>query len=286
MTAVSLVAILGAGEIGGAAARALATRARVAAVRLIDERPTIAAGKALDLSQAAPIVGSDTKIEGSDDYTAAAGALAIILADSADASGSEWTGERGLSLLRRLGQLGCFQQSVVICAGATQQALMQSALDELRLPRRRVIGSAPEALAATVRALVAIEAKTSAAQVMLMVMGRPPDRIVIPWTEGSIGGNSVTSVLTAPQIHRLETQVRGLWPPGPSALGTAAAVAAEAVVAGSRRLFSAFVSLDRDNGTKAPVAAWPVTIGPSGIERVATPSLTGRDRVVMDEVLE
>ena len=121
---------------------------------------------------------------------------------------------------------------------------------------------------------------------MSLVMGWPPDRIVIPWTEGSIGGNSVTSVLTAPQLHRLETQVRGLWPPGPSALGTAAAVAAEAVVAGSRRLFSTFVSLDRDNGTKAPVAAWPVTIGPSGIERVATPSLTGRDRVVMDEVLE
>jgi malate/lactate dehydrogenase len=149
-----------------------------------------------------------------------------------------------------------------------------------------MIGSAPEALAATVRALVAIEAKTSAAQVMLMVMGRPPDRMVIPWTEGSIGGNSVTSVLTASQLHRLETQVRGLWPPGTSALGTAAAVVAEAVVAGSRRLFSTFVSLDRDNGTKAPVSAWPVTIGPSGIERVATPSLTGRDRVVMDEVLE
>jgi malate dehydrogenase len=282
----SLVAILGAGEIGASAARSLAARARVDVVRLIDEQPNVAAGKALDLSQAAPVIGSDTKIEGSDDYSAAAGALAIILADPASAPGTEWTGDAGLALLRRLGQWGYFQQSVLICAGAGQRMLMQQALDELGLSRRRVIGSAPEALAATARALVAIDAKSSAVQVILTVMGRPPHRIVIPWTEGSIGGNSVESVLTASQLHRLETRLRGLWPPGTSALGTAAAMAAEAVTGGSRRLFSTFVSLDRDNGTKAPVCAWPVTIGHTGVERVASPSLTARDRVVMDEVLE
>ena len=106
---------------------------------------------------------------------------------------------------------------------------MQQALDELGLSRRRVIGSAPEALAAIARALVAIEANTSAAQVMLTVMGRPPDKMVIPWSEASIGGNSVTSMLTATQLHRLEARLRGLWPPGAGALGTAAALAAAVV---------------------------------------------------------
>ena len=51
-------------------------------------------------------------------------------------------------------------------------------------------------------------------------------------------------------------------------------------------MFSAFVSLDRDNGTKAPVCAWPVSIGPVGLERVTTPVLSGRDQVVVDEVLQ
>jgi malate dehydrogenase len=282
----SLVAIFGAGEIGGAAARVLAARAKIDVVRLIDETADVAAGKAIDLSQAAPIIGSDTKIQGSKDYSAAAGALAIILADPAGQSGTEWAGDTALTLLRQLNRSGLFQQSVLICAGASQRPLMQQALDELGLSRRRVIGSAPEALAATARALVAIEANTSAAQVMLTVMGRPPDKMVIPWSEASIGGNSVTSMLTATQLHRLEARLRGLWPPGAGALGTAAALAAEAVATGSRRLFSAFVSLDRDNGTKAPVSAWPVSIGPAGVERVASPALTGRDRVVIDEVLE
>ena len=93
-------------------------------------------------------------------------------------------------------------------------------------------------------------------------------------------------MLSAPQMRLLDHRLRGLWPPGPNALGTAAAVFCEAAIGASRRLFSAFVSLDRDNGTKAPVCAWPVSLGPAGLERVTTPVLTGRDRVVVDEVLE
>ena len=282
----SLVAILGAGEIGGAAARVLAARARIDVVRLIDEKADVAVGKAIDLSQAAPIIGSDTNIQGSQDYSAAAGAVAIVLADPAGQPGAEWAGDTALTLLRQLNRSGLFQQSVLICAGASQRPLMQQALDELGLSRRRVLGSAPDSLAAVARALVAIEANTSAAQVMLTVMGRPPDKMVIPWSEASIGGNSVTSMLTATQLRRVEARLRGLWPPGAGALGAAAALMAEAVATGSRRLFSAFVSLDRDNGTKAPVCAWPVSIGPAGVERVASPALTGRDRVVIDEVLE
>ena len=189
-------------------------------------------------------------------------------------------------MLRRLLKLGCLEQAVLICAGAGQRALMQQGLDELGLPRRRVIGSAPEALAATARALVAIEARAASNQVTLMVIGNPPGRMVIPWEQASVGGHSIASVMTASQLHQLARRLRGLWPPGPNALGTAAALFCEAAVAGSRRLFSAFVSLDRDNGTQAPVCAWPVSIGAAGLERITTPALTGRDRVVVDEVLE
>ena len=163
---------------------------------------------------------------------------------------------------------------------------MQHGFDELGLARRRVIGSAPEALAATARALVAIEAGAASNQVTLTVLGNPPDKMVIPWEAASVGGHSIAALLTASQLHRLDRRVRDLWPPGPNALGAAAAVFCEAVAGGSRRLFSGFVSLDRDNGTKAPVCAWSVSIGPTGLERMVTPTLTGRDRSVVDEVLE
>jgi malate/lactate dehydrogenase len=281
----SLVAIIGAGEIGGAVARALAARARVDTIRLIDDDASMAAGKSLDLLQSGAISRSDTRIEGARELAAASGAAAVVIADPSG-TGAEWTGEPGLTLLRRLGTSGTMDGSVVICAGAGQGALMQRGFDELRLPRRRLIGSAPESLAATARALVAIEARAASYQVALTIVGRPPDKFAILWSEGSIAGHSIPALLSPPQLHRIEQRLLGLWPPGPGALGTAAAVVCEAVAAGSRRVFSAFVSLDRDNGTTAPVCAWPVGLGPAGLERVGSPVLTGRDKIVVDEVLQ
>ena len=279
-----MVAIIGAGEIGGAVARALAGRGRVDAIRLIDENESVAAGKALDLLQSGPISRSDTRIDGAAHLSAVAGASAIVLADPAGSA--EWTSEAGLAFVRRLKSGGYLDQSILICAGAEQHALMQHGFDELGLSRRRVVGSAPESLAATARALVAIDARAASNQVALTMIGRPPGRIVIPWGDASVAGHSVTSVLSAPQLNRVERRLRGLWPPGPNALGMAAALFCESVVIGSRRIFSAFVSLDRDNGTKAPVCAWPISLGPSGLERVMTPVLSGRDKVVVDEVLQ
>ena len=280
----SLVAIIGAGEIGGAVARALAARGRVDAIRLIDNNASVAAGKALDVRQCGPISGSDAHIEAAADLAAAAGASAIVLADPIGAA--EWSGESALGVLRRLKGGGYLDLSVLICAGATHDIVMQQAFDELGLSRRHVVGSAPESLAATARALVAIDARAASNQVALMVIGRPPQKMVIPWNQASVGGYSVTSLLTAPQLNQVERRLRGLWPPGPNALGTAAAVFCESVVTGSRRIFSAYVSLDRDNGTKAPVCAWPVSIGAAGLERATTPVLSGRDQVVVDEVIQ
>jgi malate dehydrogenase len=281
----SFVAIIGAGELGGAVARALASRARVGAIRLIDETESVAAGKALDLMQSGPIRGSDTRIDGAADLAAVSGASAIVLADRVAAS-AEWSGETGLAVLRRLKADGHLDDTVLICAGASHGALMQLAFDELGLSRRRVVGSAPESIASTARALVAIEARAASDQVALIVLGRPPDKMVIPWGGASVAGHSVASVLTVPELNRVERRLRGLWPTGPNALGTAAALFCESVATGSRRIVNAFVSLDRDNGTKAPVCAWPVSIGPSGLERVTTPTLSARDQVVVDEVLQ
>ena len=280
----SLVAIIGAGEIGGSVARALACRGRVDVVRLIDDQESVAAGKALDLMQSGPIFRSDTRVEGAAQMSAAAGASAIVLADPA--TGAEWSGDAALGVMRRLKDGGHLERSILICAGASQAPVMQQGFDELGLSRRRVIGSSPESLASTARALVALEAGAASNQVALMVVGRPPDRVVIPWNDVSVAGHSAPSMLSAPQINRVERRLRGLWPPGPNAMGTAAALFCESVVAGSRRIVSAFVSLDRDNGTRAPVCAWPVALGHSGLERVTTPAFSPRDQIVVDEVLQ
>ncbi len=89
------VAVIGAGALGGATTHALARRERMREVRLIDPEGTIARGKALDLSQSAPVENFSTRVTSAEAVEAAAGADAIVIADAA-ANSAEHSGRQGL----------------------------------------------------------------------------------------------------------------------------------------------------------------------------------------------
>src|SRR4051794_1586168 len=98
------VAIIGAGELGGATAHALARSNLVRTITLIDETRRVAAGKALDVAQAAPIEGFATQLSGATDVSIAAGAAIVIVADPI--SRGERHGEEGLVPLTALAAAG------------------------------------------------------------------------------------------------------------------------------------------------------------------------------------
>src|SRR5689334_15685778 len=122
----SIVAILGAGDLGGAIAQALMVRGRVRDLRLVDDSANVAAGKALDLLQSSPIDRVDVRIDAAADPLAAAGAKVIVLADPAGTG--EWQGESGLALVERLLRAG--SQATFVFAGAKQVSLMTTAVRE------------------------------------------------------------------------------------------------------------------------------------------------------------
>jgi malate dehydrogenase len=274
-------AIIGAGELGGALAHVLARIDLVSTIRLIDETGHVAEGKALDIMQAAPIEGFATTVHGSTDLTAAAGAALIVLADCA--GGNEWQGEDGLLLLKRLSHLGA--GGVVLCAGASQRELIGRGVRELRFARERLFGSAPEALASAVRAVVALETNGSPSDVALTVLGVPPSQVVVPWEEATIGGFAATRVLDVRALRRLAARVAPLWPPGPYALAWAAAKAAEAVLGKSRRTLSGFIAPDDSNGRRARTAALPLRLGETGVLGDELPPLSVHDRVALDNAM-
>src|SRR5471032_885858 len=125
------VAIIGAGELGGAVAHVLARRDIVGAIRLIDETGRVAAGKALDIAQAAPVEGFATQLSGSTDVSTAAGASVIVLADPM--GGGEWHGDEAWLLLKRLTQTAA--GAVILCAGASQRELVDRGVRELQIGR-------------------------------------------------------------------------------------------------------------------------------------------------------
>jgi len=277
------VCIVGAGELGGAIAQALAERERAAHVVLIDGAGSVAAGKALDLRQACAVDGYHTRLEGSTDTARVAGSAVCVLADRYGSSAAEWRDEEGLALLARLSPLA--GNAPFVFAGSTQAPLMQAAVRELGLRPARLIGSAPEALASGIRGIVAMEARCSPGEVMLTVLGAPPAGFVIPWSEASIGGYALDRVLSQVQLTRLEARAARLWPPGPFALGMAAATVVAALLESSRRTHSVLTVLDGEFGVRGRVGAVPALLAATGIVHRRVPSLNGRERVRLDTAL-
>lgn len=276
------VSILGAGELGGSVAHALARAERVGRVVLIDEGGTLAAGKALDIQQSGAIDGFHTKVEGTQDLTRVTGCTVCVVADSGRPA-AEWQGESGLAMMRRLN--GFAGEAPIVLAGAGQADLLLAAVREAGFRRERVVGSAPEALAAAARAIVALEAQCSPSEVALSVLGTPSSAFVVPWSEASIAGHSLERVLTQVQVRRIEARLALLWPPGPQALGAAAARVVEAMVTSARRAPGVLTVFGGEFGVRNRVGVLPCLLGPGGITEARPPALNARERVQLETAL-
>ena len=275
------IAIIGAGELGGTIAHTLARQNIAASIRLIDDRGRVADGKALDIMQAAPVEGFATALTASTSVSDAGGAALVVIADRA--AGAEWAGEEALQLLARLSELTA--GAVFLCAGASQRELVDRGVSELHIDRRRLFGSAPEALAGAARALVALAVDGSPQDVALSVVGVPPAQIVVPWEDATAAGFRLTKLIDEPTRRRLGRRIAAAWPPGPHALAAAAAKAVDALFGRTRAVVSCFVAPE-DFGRRARTAAMPVRLGPAGISHVVLPSLDVVDRVALDNATQ
>jgi malate dehydrogenase len=276
------VAIIGAGDLGAATAQALASRDCAFDVLLVDASAGVAAGKALDIQQAGAVTGFHTRLSGAGDVDGAGGCRVCVVADRSGPVPQEWAGDEGLSMLARAAS--AIGDAPMVFAGATQAELLSRVAREAHVPRERLIGSAPEALASSVKAIVAMEARCSPAEIALTVLGTPPG-FLVPWSEASIGGYALERVLSPVQLARIEGRVARLWPPGAYPLGVAAARVAEAVLTLSRRSFSVLVQLDGEFGVRHRAGALPAVLSATGIVHTRVPLLGVRERVLLETAL-
>ena len=275
------IVILGAGDIGAAVARRVAAADIAARIVMVDDAGTVAQGKALDIAQAAPVDRYATSLAGTDDVTTVTGAGTIVLADRAGAG--EWDGEAGLALLSRVAGLN--QAAPILCAGALQAGLIDRGVHELGLARGRLFGTAPEALRGAALSLVALEAESSPADISLMIVGRAPIEIIVPWEGASIGGRRAVDVLTPPAITRIEDRLPRMWPPAATTLGSAAASVLSSMITRAPRTHVLQVAVARGPAAPGQSAMLPARVHAQGILRVEPPPLSSRDRVRLETAL-
>ncbi len=280
----SVVAIVGAGTLGGALAQTIAARDRVRAVRLVDRAADVAAGKALDIRQSAPLDRFGTRVTAHGDIAAAADADVVVLAGPAGGPEREWTAAEGLALLGELRAGG--SPPVVVCAGASHRRLVERGVAEHGAPRRRLFGSAPEALRAAVTAVVALDLGCPASDVALTVVGIPPRHAVVPWGQATVAGQRLDRRLPAARLERARARTPRLWPPGPYALAAAAARVVAGLVDRIARVPACFVVSDGELDAPGRALAVPVQIDVGGIARIVEPALSSSERVRIRTALD
>ena len=175
-------------------------------------------------------------------------------------------------MLRRLYRFN--RRAVIICAGVSHRRVVERAVTELDIPRRQVIGAAPAALQSALRAIVAVELRCPPGDVSLAVLGRPPEHLVIPWSEATVRGFALSRLLDAPALARLQAQARLVWPPGPYTLASATARLCETAIghAGQKGL-TCYTVLDGELGARGCAAAVTVELDAGGVTRIVEPSL-------------
>jgi malate dehydrogenase len=277
------IAIVGAGDIGGACVQALAARDRVSHIVVIDAAVKAAAGKALDIQQAGAIAGFHTRLDASADESHLVGCTAVVIADRFAPSSPEWQGEEGLAFIKRLAALTA--EVPIVFAGTNQAALIDASSREGQIPARRLIGSSTEALASAVRGMVALEAGCAPDEVSIAVLGTPSASFVFPWSDASIAGYALERVLSQVQLRRIEARVARLWPLGPYALGAAAAHVVDALLAASRRSYNVLTVLGGEFGVRNRVGTVPALLSASGIVHTRVPALNTRERVQLETAL-
>jgi malate dehydrogenase len=270
----SVVAIIGAGEIGSATAYALARRARVRDVRLIDAAASVAAGKALDIRQTGPVDGFDTLVSGRADVLDAVNSDLIVIADRV--ADGEWDGEAGLAMVKQLVRAG--SKSPMVFAGTKHTWLMEAAVREAGVSPHTIAGSAAGAMHSGLRALVALEVNGSGTDVAIAVVGRAPS-FTIGWTSATLGGSLLSIAMPPHRMIAVSNTLKKLWPPKPQAIGAATAAVVEGLLFGARRLTYATTVLDGEYGERGIATTLPLRLGNGRVMERVEPSLSGQERV-------
>lgn len=279
---VSTLVVLGAGELGGAVARQAAAAAATRRVVLVDDALPVARGKALDIQQAAAMDGVAVHLSGTDDLGAVVGAAVVVLADRHGASPAEAQGEAAVRVLMRVRALN--ERALIVCADAAQLDVVERFVHEGDADAARVVGSAPDALRAALVALTALATRAAPRDISLMLVGRPPGDAVVLWHDAAIAGRRATSVLTPPEIARLEALAPRLWPPGPLTLAAAAVRIVALAVSNGAGTPAVFVVPAGAAGVRRRGVALPAVVRADGVTPL-WPDLSPRDRTRLESAM-
>ena len=280
------IALIGAGNIGGTLAH-LAASKELGDVVLFDVVEGVPQGKALDLSQCAPVEGFDAKLKGTNDYADIAGAdVIIVTAGVARKPGMSRDDLLGINLkvMKAVGEgiKANAPDAFVICITNPLDAMVWALREFSELPHNKVVGMAGVLDSSRFAAFLAEEFNVSVQDITTFVLGGHGDTMVPIVEYSTVAGIPIPDLIkmgwsTQERIDAIVQRTRSgggeivaLLKTGSAfyAPATSAIAMAESYLKDKKRVLPAAVYLTGQYGVDNLYVGVPVIIGANGVEKV------------------
>lgn len=292
------ITVIGAGFTGATTALLLAQR-ELGDVVLLDipqlDNPT--KGKALDMLEATPVLGVDSRISGTSDYADAADSdIVIITAGVARKPGMS----RDDLVVTNAGIVRAVCERVketspeayVIVLSNPVDAMTYVAYRTLGFPKNRVIGQSGVLDTARFCTFIAQELNVSVEDVRGFVLGGHGDDMVPLVRYSNVGGIPIEKLLPQDRIDAIVQRTRVGGGEIVNLLGTGSAYYApaaslmqmtEAILKDKKRILPVIALLEGEYGYDDLFMGVPVILGGGGIEKVIELELTPEEKAALDK---
>ena len=290
------VTVIGAGNVGATTAQRIA-EAGLADVVLVDIVEGMPQGKGLDLAEAAPVVGHDARILGTNDYADTAGSDIIVVT-------SGIARKPGMSRDDLIATNAGIVSSVVEAAAAVSpeaiiivvtnplDVMCHVAMRASGFPRERVLGMAGVLDSARFRTFIAMEMGVSVEDVHAFVLGGHGDTMVPLSRYSTVAGVPITELLSAERVTALETrtanggaEIVALLKTGSAYYAPAASTfeMVDAILRDRKRVLPCATFLTGEFGVDGLFVGVPVVLGRGGLERVFEIKLLPDEQAAFDK---
>ena len=287
------ITIVGAGNVGATCAHWCAA-GELGDVVLLDIPATenMPKGKALDLMQASPIMGFDSRIVGTTSYEDTKDSdVVVVTAGIARKPGMSRddllsTNAKIVSSVAEEIKKSS-PNAVVIVVSNPLDAMVQQVLKVTGFPAKRVVGQAGVLDTARYRAFLAMELGVSVEDISALLMGGHGDTMVPMPSCTSVGGIPVQQLLSAERLAEIVERTRtggaeivSLLKTGSAYYAPAAATAqmVEAIVRDKKRLIPCAAYCDKEYGVGGYYVGVPVVLGSGGVEKIVELKLTQQEQ--------
>ena len=276
----------GAGNVGATVARGVAEK-QLADVVVIDIAEQKAAGVALDMLEACPIWGSDSRVLGTGDYAESADSDVVVVTSGVPRKPG-MSRDDLLNVNYKIMQQVTEQivkyspNCIIIPVSNPLDAMAQAVFKLSKFPRERVIGMAGVLDSARMRAFIAKELNVSVENVHAFVLGGHGDTMVPLPRYSTVAGIPITDLMDKPTIDRISARTAGGGLEITQMVGTSAWYApgasvvemVEAILLDKHKILPCSVLLQGEYGVRDVFVGVPVKLGVRGVEQIIQITLT------------